>query len=106
MMPKMMNVTKITIRILTWGTFYSDPKRQKVSSFNLENPFSCAPYSCIIEKSVDDGANNLPIYTNPATSSTNLVSYQRKPCYSLVENLVGDGIPERVVAQESLFKRY
>ena len=48
-MPKMMNVTKFTIRILTWGTFYSDPKRQKVSSFTLGKPFSCAPNSCFIE---------------------------------------------------------
>ena len=87
------------------GDDYSDPKRRRVSSFILEKPISCAPISCIIEKSVDDGANTLPIYTNSATSSTNLVSSQRKPCCSLVENLVGVGIPEGVVAQESLVNK-
>ena len=46
------------------GDDYSDPKRRRVSSFILEKPISCAPISCIIEKSVDDGANTLPIYTN------------------------------------------
>ena len=47
------------------GNDYSDPKRRKVSSFILEKPISCAPIiSCIIGKSVDDGANTLPIYTN------------------------------------------
>ena len=44
-----------------------------MSSFILERPIGCAPLSCIIEKSVDDGVNNLPVYTNPATSSTKLV---------------------------------
>ena len=82
-----------------------DPKRQKVSSFILDNPISCAPISCTIEKSVDTGVNTLPLYTNSATSSTHLVSSQSKPSCSSVDNLVGEGFPKGVVIQGSLVNK-
>ena len=104
MMPIMMNMIDYN-QDSDMGDDYSDPKRQKVPSFILDNPITCAPITCIIEKSVDTGINTLPIYTNSATSSTNLASSQSKPSCSLVENLVGDGIPKGVVVQESLVNK-